>query len=132
MLPDPHHRIRLPLLQFSFPGGETWCNVRLARAAPGTDVTSHEITGQVMMQKHASLLVFLLLVMGGGIAIGTLTAPGDWYANLAKPSFNPPNWIFGPVWSVLYIMIAIAGWKLWDSNAERNLKTIFLNRSHYV
>lgn len=53
---------------------------------------------------------FMLLVLGGGILIGTLTAPGEWYANLSKPVFNPPNWIFAPVWSVLYVLIAWMGW----------------------
>ena len=77
------------------------------------------------MQKHASLLVFLLLVMGGGIAIGTLTAPGDWYANLAKPSFNPPNWIFGPVWSVLYLIIAWVGWRLWQRGERGTLMKLW-------
>lgn len=60
-----------------------------------------------------ALLVFLLLVVGGGLVIGFLTAPGQWYAGLAKPSFNPPNWIFGPVWTILYVLIAIAGWRIW-------------------
>jgi benzodiazapine receptor len=77
------------------------------------------------MQKHASLLVFLLLVMGGGIAIGTLTAPGDWYANLAKPPFNPPNWIFGPVWSVLYLIIAWVGWRLWQRGERGTLMKLW-------
>ncbi len=62
-----------------------------------------------------SLIVFVLLVLGGGILIGTMTAPGAWYAELAKPSFNPPNWIFGPVWTVIYLLIAIAGWRIWQS-----------------
>jgi len=61
-----------------------------------------------------ALVVFVLLVFGGGSAIGVSTLPGDWYAGLIKPSFNPPNWIFGPVWSVLYIAIAVAGWRSWQ------------------
>jgi tryptophan-rich sensory protein len=51
--------------------------------------------------------------MGGGLAIGYLTGPGDWYAQLQKPTFNPPSWIFGPVWTTLYVLIAIAGWRFW-------------------
>ncbi len=65
------------------------------------------------MQNIRSLAFFLILVVGGGIAIGIVTAPGAWYAALVKPPFNPPNWIFGPVWTVLYICIAIAGWRIW-------------------
>jgi tryptophan-rich sensory protein len=57
---------------------------------------------------------FLALVVGGGLTIGAVTAPGEWYAQLAKPSFNPPGWVFGPVWTVLYVLIAIAGWRTWE------------------
>lgn len=56
-------------------------------------------------------LFFVVVVLGMGIFIGTQSAPGDWYENLRKPSFNPPNWIFGPVWTVLYLFIAVAGWR---------------------
>ncbi|SEB34683.1 TspO and MBR related proteins [Nitratireductor aquibiodomus] len=56
---------------------------------------------------------FLILVVGGGLAIGYLTAPGPWYEALAKPAFNPPNWIFAPVWLTLYMLIAVAGARLW-------------------
>ena len=61
----------------------------------------------------ASLALFLAVVLGGGITIGIVTAPGGWYAALSKPAFNPPNWIFGPVWTVLYVFIAVAGWRIW-------------------
>jgi translocator protein len=59
------------------------------------------------------LSVFFALVLGGGLVIGMVTAPGVWYATLNKPPFSPPNWIFAPVWTTLYIMIAIAGWRIW-------------------
>jgi tryptophan-rich sensory protein len=66
------------------------------------------------MNRTLSLILFLVLVVGGGLAIGYLTAPGAWYAQLTKPAFNPPGWIFGPVWTVLYVMIAVAGWRVWQ------------------
>ena len=64
------------------------------------------------------LAVFLVLVVGGGILIGFMTAPGEWYAALQKPSFNPPNWIFGPVWTLLYVLIAITGWRTWKRSRK--------------
>lgn len=57
--------------------------------------------------------VFLVAVIGIGALIGTLSSPGPWFEGLAKPPFNPPNWIFAPVWFALYVMIAIAGWRIW-------------------
>jgi len=46
-------------------------------------------------------------------AIGAQFMPGEWYASLKKPSWNPPNWIFGPVWTALYAMMAVAAWLVW-------------------
>lgn len=45
--------------------------------------------------------------------IGSRFMPGDWYASLAKPSWNPPNAVFGPVWTVLYILMGLAAWLVW-------------------
>lgn len=59
-----------------------------------------------------TLLVFLALVVATA-STGILFQPGAWYAQLRKPGWTPPNWAFGPVWTVLYIMIAIAGWLVW-------------------
>jgi benzodiazapine receptor len=65
------------------------------------------------MNHRLALILFLAFVVGGCLAIGYLTAPGEWYARLVKPAFTPPGWIFGPVWTVLYVMIAVAGWRVW-------------------
>lgn len=66
-------------------------------------------------QSALALLAFLaasfaVSALGGLATAGSITT---WYPTLAKPSFNPPNWLFGPVWTTLYIMIAVAGWRVW-------------------
>ena len=68
-----------------------------------------------------SLVLFVALVLGGGLIIGFVTAPGAWYATLSKPPFSPPNWIFAPVWSTLYFIIAAVGWRVWrkDGNSAQ-------------
>ena len=64
-------------------------------------------------QAIVSLLVFLALAFSAA-AFGAFFTPGAWYAGLNKPSWNPPSWLFGPVWTVLYVMIATAGWRIWQ------------------
>lgn len=44
---------------------------------------------------------------------GSIFRPGEWYERLAKPDWRPPNWLFAPVWSLLYLMIALSGWLVW-------------------
>ena len=58
------------------------------------------------------LLVAVFVVAGIG---GWFTSMGvsDWYPTLRKPSWNPPSWLFGPVWTVLYISMAVAAWLVW-------------------
>lgn len=59
-----------------------------------------------------SLLVFLAITAAAAVT-GSLFRPGPWYETLAKPFWTPPNWLFPPVWTILYIMIAVAGWRVW-------------------
>jgi benzodiazapine receptor len=68
------------------------------------------------MSPRLALPAFLVLVLGGGLLIGAVNAPGTWYQQLAKPGFTPPGWVFGPAWTVLYILIGIAGWRTWQRN----------------
>jgi tryptophan-rich sensory protein len=60
-----------------------------------------------------SALPFVVLVLGGVTVIGFAARPDAWYATLHTPAFMPPNWLFAPVWSVLYVLIAVAGWQVW-------------------
>lgn len=66
------------------------------------------------MTGATGLAAFIVLVVGTGFTIGYLNVPGSWYASLNKPWFNPSNWIFAPVWAVIYVLIAIAGWRTWE------------------
>jgi len=79
------------------------------------------------MHKYIKLGIWIIAFLVISFGIGQLTQGGmqDWYQNLEKPSFNPPNYIFPIVWSILYVMIAIAGWNLWQVGASKSLKVIF-------
>lgn len=58
-------------------------------------------------------LVAWLILTFTAAAVGSLFLPGEWYARLNKPTWNPPGWIFGPVWTFLYTVMAIAAWLIW-------------------
>jgi benzodiazapine receptor len=66
------------------------------------------------MRRALVYLLFLVVVLGGGLSIGAVMRPDAWYAALEKPPFNPPGWLFAPVWSLLYVMIAVAGARTYE------------------
>jgi tryptophan-rich sensory protein len=77
--------------------------------------------------KKQSVLSFLyaLVLCFAAAALGsvfTMPAIATWYATITKPVFSPPNWIFGPVWTVLYICMAIALWFVWNIKTKKKEK----------
>jgi tryptophan-rich sensory protein len=79
-----------------------------------------------VITKQLPALVSLLAICLGTAALGgylTSLSVGTWYTLLNKPSWNPPNWVFGPVWTTLYITMAVAAWLVWrkSGNSGRRL-----------
>jgi tryptophan-rich sensory protein len=63
--------------------------------------------------------ILLPLLAGGGGAIVTNSSVSTWYRTLKKPSWNPPAWVFGPVWTLLYLMMGAASWLVWREGSIR-------------
>lgn len=68
------------------------------------------------------LSIVLVFIVGAFGSIFTASSVSSWFTTLAKPSFNPPAWLFGPVWTILYIMIGISLFLVWTTKANKNLK----------
>lgn len=75
-----------------------------------------------------SAVVSIVTALGVGAVGGIATAASvaTWYAGLNKPAFNPPNAVFGPVWTILYVLMAVAAWRIWRSPARRRDRGIAL------
>lgn len=80
-----------------------------------------------------ALLGFVVLCFAaagfGALFTTPQTAPGGWYSQIQKPSWTPPSWLFGPVWTALYLMMAVAAWWVWRQGgwaAQRGALSLFL------
>lgn len=78
------------------------------------------------MSRISSLIISIALAFFAGYIGSLYTSPAIdfWYATLEKPLLNPPNWIFGPVWSVLYLCMAVAAWRVWVREGMRALPSL--------
>jgi translocator protein len=71
----------------------------------------------------AALLISVGICFAIGFTTGYFFRPGEWYAALDKPPFNPPSWLFAPVWTVLYVMMGVAAWRIWKTAASAERTT---------
>ena len=85
----------------------------------------------MLKNKILSFLLFLIVTFSASFigAFATINYKEPWYSLLTKPSFNPPDWVFGPVWTMLYLLMTIAIWKVWQSNF-RNINIVYIYFIH--
>jgi benzodiazapine receptor len=83
------------------------------------------------VRRQIPALVGWVLICFAAASLGGLFMPGEWYASLKKPTWNPPAWIFGPVWTALYTTMAVAAWLVWRRGgwaAQRRSLLLFLTQ----
>ena len=87
----------------------------------------------MLKNKFLSFSLFVLITYSASFigTFATIYFKEPWYSMLNKPVFNPPDWVFGPVWTILYLMMTISIWLYWHSeNKERN--TVYIYFMHLV
>lgn len=77
------------------------------------DARNHDLGAPA--RSMLALVAFVAVCFGAALVGSAVTAPSipEWYESLAKPFFTPPSWLFGPVWTTLYLAMAFAGWLVW-------------------
>ena len=87
----------------------------------------------MLKNKFISFLLFSLITYSASLigGLATISFKEPWYSFLNKPSFNPPDWIFAPVWTSLYLMMTIAIWIFWH-NKNRDMNTVYIYFIHLV
>ena len=76
------------------------------------------------MNNFAKLIIAIAIPIAIGATAGlfTVTGVGSWYQTINKPSWNPPGWVFAPVWTTLYVMMGVSLYLVWKSGVSNNLK----------
>jgi tryptophan-rich sensory protein len=87
----------------------------------------------MLKNKFLSCSLFALITYSASFigAFATINFKDPWYSLLNKPYFNPPDWIFGPVWTTLYLMMTISIWLYWNSK-NKNMKTVYIYFIHLI
>ncbi len=87
----------------------------------------------MLKNKFLSFLSFLSITFSASLigGLATITFKEPWYSLLNKPAFNPPDWIFGPVWTSLYLMMTVSIWLYWLKD-NRDMKTVYIYFIHLV
>jgi len=80
----------------------------------------------MLRNKYLTFILFFIITFSASLigGVATVSFKEPWYSTLIKSSFNPPDWVFGPVWTILYLMMTIAIWLYWHS-INRNHKIVF-------
>ena len=87
----------------------------------------------MLKNKFLSFILFFIITFSASIIGGliTISFKDPWYSQLVKSNLNPPDWIFAPVWTALYLMMTLAIWFFWHSK-NRNLSTVYLYFIHIL
>jgi len=83
--------------------------------------------------KFLTFILFFIITYSASLigGLATINFKEPWYSLLTKPIFNPPDWIFAPVWTILYLMMTIAIWNFWHSKV-RDMTTVYIYFIHLV